>query len=61
MKLEDADGSEVPSGWTLNLDDGHTIAGSGADYYELSQDASGTITLADGSSVEFDNLERIEW
>ena len=28
---------------------------------ELAPDTSGVITLADGSQIQFDNVERIEW
>ena len=61
LRLEGADGGEVPDGWTLTLDKGSAITEDGEDYVSLSEDASGTITLADGTSVDFDNLERIEW
>ncbi len=61
IQLQNADGSDVASGWTVVLDSGDTITSTGSDYYELSQDASGTITLTDGSSIDFDNVERIEW
>lgn len=30
-------------------------------YVALSDDASGTITLSDGSELQFDGIERIEW
>ena len=61
LRLEGAGGGEVPDGWTLTLDKGSAITEDGEDYLSLSEDASGTITLADGTSVDFDNLERIEW
>ena len=46
--------------WTLELDSG-SIDGSDMSSYDLSEDASGTITFADGSEISFDNIERIEW
>ncbi|MCR9243344.1 MAG: cadherin-like domain-containing protein, partial [Rhodobiaceae bacterium] len=47
--------------WTLNLDSGSSIESTGNGSYDLSEDASGTITFADGSEISFDNIERIEW
>ncbi len=60
LRLEHSDGGEVPDGWTVAFDSG-SIANSGEDYFELTQDASGTLTMNDGSTVDFQGLERIEW
>ncbi len=46
--------------WSLALDQG-SIEEQADGYVALSQDASGTLTLEDGSSVDFDGIERIEW
>jgi hypothetical protein len=43
------------------LDSGSEIEASGADFLDLTDDASGSITLEDGSVISFDGLERIEW
>jgi hypothetical protein len=48
-------------GWTISLEDGSEISGTGDGYLDLSNDAAGTINFDDGSSVEFDGLDKIEW
>ena len=49
-------------GWTVILSDGTELAAEGATgSLDLGNDASGTIVLADGSEMTFDNLERISW
>ena len=49
-------------GWTVVLDGGATLSSNLATgTLELGQDVSGTIVLADGSEMTFDNLERISW
>ncbi len=48
-----------PSEWTVELTEGTFEQGS--DRMEFSEDAVGTITLADGSVTSFQNIERIDW
>jgi Ca2+-binding RTX toxin-like protein len=48
------------SNWTLHVDNG-SIVSNDADGVTLSQDADGSIIFDDGSSIVFDNIERIEW
>jgi len=55
------DGGLDGGDWTISLDSGSSIEATGSDYLELSNDASGSITLDDGSVISFDGLERIEW
>lgn len=55
------DGGPDGGDWTISLDSGSSIEATGSDYLELSNDASGSITLDDGSVISFDGLERIEW
>eukprot|EP00435_Cladocopium_sp_Y103_P077792 s1_g1531.t1 len=60
IQLQGNGGGAVTMDWTLELDDG-SIESSDMSSYDLSEDASGTITFADGSEISFDNIERIEW
>jgi len=60
LELQDGSGGAPAGGWTYALTQG-TVEQSGADYLELSEDAAGTVTLADGSEVAFEGIERIEW
>ncbi|WCL54662.1 DUF4114 domain-containing protein [Gimibacter soli] len=53
--IEGAGGS---ADWTLNLTSGSVVE-QGADYITLTQDASGHLTTADGSEIEFEGIERI--
>jgi len=48
------------SGWTLQVDEGagYTETDSGV---EFDAEASGVITLADGSELTFDGVEKLEW
>ncbi len=48
------------TGWTYVITQG-TVETSGSDFLDLSDDAAGVITLADGSEVTFEGIERIEW
>ncbi len=61
IRLENEDGTSLSSGdWTLTLDDG-SIQSQDGDSIDLSEDASGIITLTDGSEISFEGIERIEW
>jgi VCBS repeat-containing protein len=60
IQLQGNGGGAVSMDWTLELDGG-SVEGSDMGSYDLSEDASGTITFADGSEISFDNIERIEW
>ncbi|CDO58988.1 DNA gyrase subunit A [Candidatus Phaeomarinobacter ectocarpi] len=61
IRLENEDGTSLSSGdWTLSLDDG-SIQSQDGDSIDLSEDASGIITLTDGSEISFEGIERIEW
>jgi len=44
----------------VSLDSG-SIQSSDDDEMVLSEDASGIITLTDGSEISFEGIERIEW
>ncbi len=57
------DGSDIGDlgiDWTVAINSG-SIESQDANSIDLSDDASGTITLQDGNEVDFQNLERIEW
>jgi len=59
--LDDAgQGPTAPGedGWTLQSDESYTIDG---DVLEFDSEASGTITLNDGTEMTFVGVERIEW
>ncbi|HAZ61173.1 MAG TPA: hypothetical protein DCY89_06335 [Gammaproteobacteria bacterium] len=60
LRLEGADGGAVGAGWTFSLTSG-SVSASGENFLELSADAQGTLTLADGSSLDFQQIERIAW
>lgn len=53
-------GGPPANGWTYVLDSG-VVETSGADFLDLSDDATGTIILVDGSQIDFSGIERIEW
>jgi hypothetical protein len=46
--------------WTLDLTSG-SIEASGDNYFELTQDSDGVISLASGDEIVFEGLEWIEW
>ncbi|MBL4864639.1 MAG: cadherin-like domain-containing protein, partial [Rhodobiaceae bacterium] len=60
IQLQANDGGYVDVDWTLQLDTG-SVDGSDTGSYDLSDDAAGTITFADGSEISFEGIERIEW
>ena len=60
IELQNADGGQPPDGWSFDLTSG-TVESSGDGIVNLSDDATGTITLDDGSTVIFDGVEQIIW
>ena len=60
VRLDDVTGGPGEGTWSLQLDSG-AIEEQAEGYISLSQDASGTITLADGSEMDIQAIERIEW
>ncbi|HSR54809.1 MAG TPA: hypothetical protein VLN73_01110, partial [Alphaproteobacteria bacterium] len=46
--------------WTISIGDG-SIADTEPDHLVLTEDTAGTITLSDGSTIDFEGIERIEW
>ncbi|HAT86524.1 MAG TPA: hypothetical protein DCS30_11620 [Rhizobiales bacterium] len=59
---EAAGGSDLDYGsdWTLTVSNGSFLV-NGDDTIDLSDGAEGIITFSDGSSIEFENIEKIEW
>ena len=63
IEITNATGDAAPADdWTIAIDGGatHTIT-TGDGYLDLDADTSGTITLSDGSTVDFEGIEKIEW
>ena len=60
IQLQNADGSAVGGGWTIDLTTG-SVTESTAGQMTLSEDSAGTITLEDGSLITFDGMDRIDW
>ncbi|MBF0587954.1 MAG: hypothetical protein HQL53_02375, partial [Magnetococcales bacterium] len=66
IQLDGADGGpsaslESAGDWTIETDSAYSIdEGSGEIVFD-DEDASGTINMFDGSSIDFDNIEKIEW
>ena len=58
IELSGLDGEPAFANWTLT---GATVDSSGADFLDLSEDSSGTITFDDGSELTFTGIDRIEW
>jgi Ca2+-binding RTX toxin-like protein len=64
MLLQDASGGNnlgtYGVDWTITLSEG-SITGSDANGFDLSADADGVITLSDGATVNFFDIERIDF
>lgn len=45
----------------MTLDGGSVIEGEGEGFMDLSEDSSGTITMDDGTEINFDGVEKIVW
>ena len=61
LRLQDVTGDHTQGDWTLILHGGATIESQDANSLTLSPDASGQITHADGSTLDFAEIETIEW
>lgn len=63
IEVTGADGSGSPDGaWTIVLEDGQSWEiDSESGSLDLGDDVSGTITLGDGTTIDFSELERIDW
>ena len=46
-------------GWTVMLDEGHSITGETLDSIEFSADASGVISFDEGGTIDFTGIEKI--
>ena len=56
--------SNVTQGWSLDVDSDLTIEATEASNPSQYADAggiSGTITFDDGSTITFDNIEKVDW
>ena len=64
IELQDATGGSdigtYGTDWTVTLTEG-SIEETNSDNIIFSDDADGTITLQDGSSIDFTDIERIDW
>ena len=61
IDLDQSLGSLQPtSDWTVSLTSG-SIVSSGANDMVFSHDASGVINFADGSKIDFVEIERVQW
>gem|GEM_PF-5672610 len=60
ITLENADSSAVGAGWTIDLTSG-SVTSSTSSRLVLSEDAAGTITLEDGSTLNFQNIEQVDF
>ena len=60
IQLQGVTGDYLTGDWTLNLTAG-SIQGQAGNLLTLSQDAGGTITTVDGSTVSFEGIEQIQW
>ncbi|PLX36399.1 MAG: hypothetical protein C0605_08180, partial [Hyphomicrobiales bacterium] len=64
IELQDASGGDnlgdYGTDWTVTLTEG-TIESQDASSLTLSTDADGTITLQDGSEINFQDIETIQW
>ncbi|MEE8271895.1 MAG: hypothetical protein V3R98_09225, partial [Alphaproteobacteria bacterium] len=58
IQLQHSDGGAPTDGWTFDLIQGSVVS-SGNNQIDLSQDAAGTITMADGSLLTFDGVEKL--
>ncbi len=62
-RSDDSDLAKDKKNLPFNVIDGgdvHTIS-TNEGFLDLGTDTSGTITLSDGSTIDFEGIERIEW
>ena len=61
VQLEDVGGGpDAGAGWTLTTEEGYTVDADGSGL-TFEGEASGTITLQDGSKLDFNGVDKIEW
>ena len=61
IDLQGFTGEAREVGWTLQLDPASSVTSQGADYLEMTNDSSGSITFDDGGQIDFEGIERIAW
>jgi Ca2+-binding RTX toxin-like protein len=54
-------GPEDDTPWSIEVDGAQLDYDLASNALDLAPDTAGVITLADGSQIEFSNVERIEW
>ncbi|MCR9237715.1 MAG: cadherin-like domain-containing protein, partial [Alphaproteobacteria bacterium] len=60
IELSGFDSDSYGTDWTVTITSGE-IEGQNGDSLDLSDDAAGTINFDDGSQIDFDQLEQINW
>ena len=60
IDIQGANGADPGSGWSFVLTDGSVISQSDG-VATLSKEASGTISLNDGTTLTFDGVEELNW
>ncbi|MFK8033463.1 MAG: calcium-binding protein, partial [Hyphomicrobiales bacterium] len=60
VELQGFSANSYGADWTLELTSG-SVVGESETTLDLSDDASGTITMDDGSTIDFQQLEQINW
>ncbi|WP_306262373.1 cadherin-like domain-containing protein [Pararhizobium sp. IMCC21322] len=60
IELNGFDSNSYGTDWTVTITSG-SIEGQNGDSLDLSDDAAGTINFDDGSQIDFDQLEQINW
>ncbi len=61
ISLDSTGSADPDSPWTITVDGEEVAADEGANAMTFEEDTSGVVTMADGSILEFDGVERIEW
>ena len=59
MDANNSTASDNP--WTVTVDGQELTPAEGATAFEFNEDTSGVVTMADGSTLNFEGVERIEW
>jgi len=61
INLSEANSADPDAPWTITVDGEQVAPTDGESFINFEEDTSGVVSMADGSTLTFDGVERVEW